>query len=61
MTHPLMLICMEGPNSKVGAENPYAGQGLAACVWRLGYQSMIREKIQAGPAMLRVLAAQKDN
>lgn len=34
-----------GRAAKLGDMNPYAGQGVLADMWRLGYQSMLLDRV----------------
>ncbi|MCH9731605.1 MAG: hypothetical protein K0U84_18345 [Actinomycetia bacterium] len=54
MTHPLARARAEGYAAEPGDRNPYSGQdGLAVLMWRRGYDAMLAERIETGPAMRR--------
>lgn len=40
----------EGRAAEPGAVNPYAGDGVVALSWDLGYRAMLAEKLQNSPA-----------
>jgi hypothetical protein len=43
-----------------GELNPYYGQGVLADLWRLGYQSMLVDKLNRSPARQSFLDAQNE-
>lgn len=38
-----------GRSATPGADNPYAGRGALADMWRLGYQTMLLEMLNRSP------------
>lgn len=51
---------LDGRNAEPGARNPYAGTTyVAARAWLLGYQAMMRQRIDATPSRRAYLDAQK--
>ena len=48
-----------GRNAEVSAQNPFAGQGMLADLWRGGYNAMLAQRIEAGPARQRELDAER--
>ncbi|AAD17575.1 hypothetical protein TM4_7 [Mycobacterium phage TM4] len=49
----------EGRSAPVGAVNPYAGQGIKARLWRLGYRTMLLDMLNNSPAVRAYLQAQQ--
>ena len=46
-----------GRNATPGDTNPYYGQGMLADLWRLGYHTMLVDKLNRSPARQEFLGA----
>jgi len=49
-----------GRAAKPGDLNPYYGQGILADLWRLGYRTMLLDKLKRSPARQAFLDAQSE-
>ncbi|AOT23131.1 hypothetical protein SEA_TAQUITO_10 [Mycobacterium phage Taquito] len=49
-----------GRTATPGDGNPFAGQGVLADMWRLGYKQMLLDRLNRSPARQAFLAADDD-
>jgi hypothetical protein len=49
-----------GRGAEVGDRNPFVGKGILADLWRGGYNAMLAQRIESGPARQRELAVEPE-
>lgn len=56
----MVAASRDGRAAAPGDANPYAGQDILADLWRLGYQTILVDKLNRSPARQAFLDAQQE-